>query len=75
MYASVALMFDTTSEVALATSVLFLIPGVPLINGVIDIVEGHVLIGCSRLIGALLLILCIAVGLSVTLLMVKGSLL
>lgn len=60
---------------ALATSVLFLIPGVPLINGVIDIVEGHVLIGCSRLIGALLLILCIAVGLSVTLLMVKGSLL
>jgi len=55
--------------------VLFLVPGVPLINGVIDIVEGHVLIGCSRLIGALLLILCIAVGLSVTLLMVKGSLL
>ena len=58
-----------------ATSVLVLVPGVPLINGVIDIVEGHVLIGCSRLIGALLLILCIAVGLSVTLLMVKGSLL
>ena len=75
MYASVAMIFDTTSEVAIATSVLYLIPGVPLINGVIDIVEGHVLIGCSRLIGALLLILCIAVGLSVTLLMVKGSLL
>ena len=47
MYASVALMFDTTSEVALATSVLFLIPGVPLINGVIDIVEGHVLNGIA----------------------------
>lgn len=73
--ASIALRFDCTSETALATSVLFLVPGVPLINGVIDIVEGHVLIGCSRLIGALLLILCIAVGLSVTLLMVKGSLL
>ncbi len=43
----------------------------PLINGVIDIVEGHVLIGCSRLIGALLLILCIAVGLSATLMIVK----
>ena len=53
---------------------LFLVPGVPLINGVIDIVEGHILIGCSRLISALLLILCIAVGLSVTLLLVKGSL-
>lgn len=75
MYASVALMFDTTSEVALATSVLFLIPGVPLINGVIDIVEGHILIGCSRLINALLLIICIAVGMSATLMMVKDSLL
>ena len=73
--ASSALRFDCTAETAIATSVLFLVPGVPLINGVIDIVEGHVLIGCSRLIGALLLILCIAVGLSVTLLMVKGSLL
>ena len=40
MYASVAMIFDTTSEVAIATSVLYLIPGVPLINGVIDIVEG-----------------------------------
>ena len=45
---------------------LFLVPGVPLINGVIDIVEGHILIGCSRLINALLLIVCIAVGLSAT---------
>ena len=53
--ASAALRFDCSAETALATSVLFLVPGVPLINGVIDIVEGHVLIGCSRLIGALLL--------------------
>ena len=75
MYASVAMIFDTTSEVAIATSVLYLIPGVPLINGVIDIVEGHILIGFSRLINALLLIICIAIGLSATLLMVKNSLL
>ena len=54
---------------------LFLVPGVPLINGVIDIVEGHILIGCSRLINALLLIVCIAVGLSATLMIVKNSLL
>ena len=52
-----------------------LVPGVPLINGVIDIVEGHILIGCSRLINALLLIICIAIGLSATLLMVKDGLL
>ena len=73
--ASIALRFDCTSETALATSVLFLVPGVPLINGVIDIVEGHILIGCSRLINALLLIICIAVGMSATLMMVKDNLL
>ena len=54
---------------------LFLIPGVPLINGVIDIVEGHILLGLSRIINALLLVICIAIGLSVTLLLVKNSLL
>lgn len=73
--ATAALRFDCTAETALATSVLFLVPGVPLINGVIDIVEGHILIGCSRLINALLLIICIAIGLSATLMMVKNSLL
>lgn len=73
--ATAALRFDCTAEIALATSPLYLVPGVPLINGVIDIVEGHILVGCSRLINALLLIICIAVGLSATLLMVKNSLL
>ncbi|WP_303272869.1 threonine/serine exporter ThrE family protein [uncultured Alistipes sp.] len=75
MYASGALIFETTSEVAIGTSVLFLIPGVPLINGVIDIVEGHVLNGIARLSSALMLIVCIAVGLSCTLMIVKNGLL
>lgn len=73
--ASTALMLDTTAEIALATSVLYLVPGVPLLNGVIDIVEGYVNTGCSRLIQALLLVLCIAVGLSCTLMLVRNSLL
>lgn len=72
---SIALIFQTTSEIALATSVLYLVPGVPLINGVIDVVEGHVLTGISRLIQASLLIVCIATGLACTLLLVKDSLL
>jgi uncharacterized membrane protein YjjP (DUF1212 family) len=75
MCASTTLLFDTTAEIAMATSVLFLIPGVPLINGVIDIVEGHSLTGASRLIQAFLLIICIAVGLSCPLLIFKSSLL
>lgn len=75
MCASTSVIFDTTSEIALATSVLYLVPGVPLINGVIDIVEGHVLTGFARLTQAALLIVCIAIGLSFTLLLVKNSLL
>jgi uncharacterized membrane protein YjjP (DUF1212 family) len=74
--ASMTLMFKgITSSTALATSVLYLVPGVPLINGVIDIVEGHVLTGFARLTEAALLIICIAIGLSFTLFMVKDSLL
>lgn len=73
--ASAALRFDCAAEIALATSPLFLVPGVPLINGIVDIVEGHILIGFSRLVNAMLLIVCIAVGLSATLIMVKESLL
>lgn len=60
--------FETaTPEIALGTSVLFLIPGVPLINSIIDILEGHVLTGFSRSINACILIICIALGLATTL--------
>lgn len=73
--ASMSLIFNTTAEIALATSVLYLVPGVPLINGVIDIVEGYVLTGFARLIQASLLVFCIAIGLSFTLMIFKDSLL
>ena len=67
--ASFTLLFNwgNTPEIAIGTSVLYLIPGVPLINGIIDIIEGHVLVGISRLINAFLLIVSIAIGLSITL--------
>ena len=70
MVAALGVYFDwgTTQDVALGTSVLFLIPGVPLINSILDILEGHVLIGFSRAINAAILIICIALGLSMTLL-------
>ena len=55
--------FGATPEVALASSVLFLIPGVPLINSILDIIEGHILTGISRLVNASSLIVCIAIGL------------
>lgn len=69
-----AIFGDITYETAIATSVLFLVPGVPLINGVIDILEGYVITGFARLAQAALLIICIATGLSFTLMIVKNSL-
>lgn len=62
-----------TGGTALATSVLYLIPGVPLINGIIDIVEGHTLSGTSRLIQGALIILSIACGMAMTLLIATGT--
>lgn len=61
--------------VAVATSVLFMVPGVPLITGVIDIFENHILIGIARLMRAILIVLCLAVGLSISMIIFRGSLL
>lgn len=72
--ASVSVILPCTAATALATSPLYLVPGVPLINGIIDIVEGHILVGISRLVDGMMLIFCIALGLSATLMIVKGSL-
>ena len=46
-----------------------LIPGIPLINAMLDILDGHVLMGVSRLIQASTLIICIALGLATTMLL------
>lgn len=73
--ASMSLRFDCTAQIAIATSPLFLVPGVPLINGVIDIVDHHSMVGISRLVNAMLLIMCLAIGLSATMLLVQSSLL
>jgi uncharacterized membrane protein YjjP (DUF1212 family) len=57
-----------TPEIALASSVLYLIPGVPLINSILDILQGHILTGIARLVNATSLIVCIAIGLFTTML-------
>lgn len=60
-----------TANIAIGTSVLFLIPGVPLINSVLDLIEGYALSGLSRLINALNLVFCIALGLGATLILLR----
>ncbi|MFI3306903.1 MAG: threonine/serine exporter family protein [Rikenellaceae bacterium] len=65
-----ALVFGvgSTPNIAVATSVLFLIPGVPLINSLMDLMEGHVLTGFSRFINATMLIIGISIGFLATML-------
>lgn len=55
--------WGTTPEIALGTSVLYLIPGVPYINAVSDMMDRHYLCAFSRLVDAALLTACLSVGL------------
>lgn len=47
---------------SVATAVLFLIPGVPLINCIIDLIEGYIPMGIARGAFGGFILLCIAVG-------------
>lgn len=58
------LQFHT--DLAVSTSVLFLVPGVPLLNGVVDLMDGHVLAGFSRIVNATCLVLAMTLGLILT---------
>ena len=53
----------STPEIALGTSVLYLIPGVPYINAVSDIIYKHYLCAFSRFADAAVLTACLTVGL------------
>lgn len=53
----------TTPEVALGTSVLYLIPGVPYINAISDMLDRHYLCAFSRFMDAAVLTACLSVGL------------
>ncbi|MEN9443917.1 MAG: hypothetical protein RIS47_807, partial [Bacteroidota bacterium] len=55
-------------EHAFATSVLFLVPGVPLINSFTDVIDGNISIGVARGINGLMIAFAIALGLSVAML-------
>lgn len=62
---SVKLGIGDTPEHALATSVLFLIPGVPLINSLTDLIDGNTLNGIVRGVNGFIMAFAIALGLMV----------
>ncbi|WP_047396193.1 threonine/serine exporter family protein [Chitinibacter sp. ZOR0017] len=59
--------FSQTPDAARAASVLFLIPGVPLINGASDLLNGNYLNGMVRFAMSAVIIFGIAVGVSIAL--------
>lgn len=62
-----AFIDEQTATVAVTTSVLYLVPGVVFISGLIDILEGFVVIGSSRLMNATLHTISLAIGLLISL--------
>lgn len=60
---SVRLGIGENPEHALSTSVLFLIPGVPLINALTDIIDGNTLNGIVRVVNGFTIAFAIALGL------------
>ncbi len=55
--------FSDKPNLALAASVLLLVPGVPFINALEDVIKGHTVVGVARGTTTLLIILAIALGL------------
>jgi len=58
--------WSETPEKAIVASILFLVPGVPLINAIEDIAKGYPIVGSGRLIHAFTLFVSIGIGLIVS---------
>ncbi len=53
----------TTPDIAIGTSVLYLVPGIPLLNAFSDMLDRHYICFFSRMTDALVLICCLSIGL------------
>lgn len=53
-------------EASMATAVLYLVPGIPLINSVIDLIEGYLSSAMNRALFAGFVLLCIAAGMTLS---------
>lgn len=59
---------SATPEIALGTSVLWLVPGIRYINSISDMLRGHYLVAQSRIAEALIITICLSLGLCMALL-------
>ncbi|NPD82879.1 threonine/serine exporter family protein [Prevotella sp. PINT] len=53
----------STPDIALGTSVLYLIPGIPYLNAVSDLINGHHICAMSRFVHAITITVCLSIGL------------
>ena len=63
----------TTPGVAVATSVLYLVPGIPFINSFSDMLDRHYICAFGRLMNAIVLTFCISAGLGIGMFMMGIS--
>lgn len=63
----------TTPEVAIGTSILYLVPGVPFINSFSDLLYRHYLCAFSRFLDAMVLTCCLSLGLCAGMALMKAS--
>lgn len=64
-----------TPDIALATSVLYLVPGIPFCNAVSDLIYGHYVCAVSRFLHAMMITVSLSIGLCLALLLVDISML
>lgn len=62
---SVLFDFGSTPDVALATSVLYLVPGIPFLNSFSDMLDRHYLCAISRFFDATIMTCCLSTGLCI----------
>lgn len=66
-YLASSLGLSQTPTPAISSSILYLFPGIVILNSMFDILDQNVLIGLSRAVNAAILILCMSVGIYITL--------
>ncbi len=67
--AGIVFAWGSTPDVALGTSVLYLVPGVQIINTFMDLINGYPLNSYQRGAASLVTIICMAIGLALTMLL------
>ena len=65
--------FGRTPDIAVGTSVLYLVPGIPFLNSFSDMLDGHYICAFGRFMNAVVLTCCLSLGLCCGMLLMNLS--